>query len=475
VVQDLTASQVRTLLNVADGATANSTNATLLARANHTGTQTATTISNFNEAVDDRVAALLVAGANITLTYNDTANTLTVASSGGGAGVTDGDKGDISVSGSGATWVIDNAAVTLAKLANLSAGTVIGRITAGTGQPEALTAANLRTLINVADGATANATDSALRDRATHTGTQTVATISDFTSAVNALIAGGGTEVTWASVTGKPSFATVATSGLYTDLLSIPSTFVPAAHTQTASTITDFTEAVDDRVAALLVAGANITLTYNDAANTLTVEADAGGVSVTDGDKGDVVVSGAGTVWTVENDAVTNAKLANVATATIKGRVTASTGDPEDLTGTQATTLLDVFTSSLKGLAPASGGGTANYLRADGTWANPSGGITINSETADYTLVLGDGNGYVRLASSGVIELTVPNNTDVAFPVGTVIHLRQVSEGQVQVVAAGGVVINSPETNNLRKQGASGSLIKVATNEWDLTGDLEVV
>lgn len=39
-----------------------------------------------NERVDDRVASLLVAGSNITLTYNDVSNTLTVASSGGGGG-----------------------------------------------------------------------------------------------------------------------------------------------------------------------------------------------------------------------------------------------------------------------------------------------------------------------------------------------------------------------------------------------------
>ena len=54
-----------------------------LDRANHTGTQTAATISDLSEAVDDRVAALLVAGSNISLTYNDGANTLTVASTGG--------------------------------------------------------------------------------------------------------------------------------------------------------------------------------------------------------------------------------------------------------------------------------------------------------------------------------------------------------------------------------------------------------
>jgi len=41
----------------------------------------------------------------------------------------------------------------------------------------AATAAAQRTLLNVADGATANASDAALRDRSTHTGTQAVGTI----------------------------------------------------------------------------------------------------------------------------------------------------------------------------------------------------------------------------------------------------------------------------------------------------------
>jgi hypothetical protein len=76
----------------------------------------------------------------------------------------------------------------------------------------------------------------------------------------------------------------------------------------------------------------------------------------------------------IADDAVTNSKLANMDTARFKARITAGSGDPEDLTGTQATTLLDNFTSSLKGLAPASGGGTTNFLRADGTWAAPAGG-----------------------------------------------------------------------------------------------------
>lgn len=101
---------------------------------------------------------------------------------------------------------------------------------------------------------------------------------------------------------------------------------------------------------------------------------------------GDVTSNNSG-ITTIANNAVSNAKLADMAEATIKGRaVGAGTGDPQDLTGTQATAILDTFTSSLKGLAPASGGGTSNYLRADGTWAVPpgSGGtVTVGTSAAD--------------------------------------------------------------------------------------------
>lgn len=83
------------------------------------------------------------------------------------------------------------------------------------------------------------------------------------------------------------------------------------------------------------------------------------------------------------DDSVTNAKLANMAQATIKGRASgAGTGDPTDLTGTQATAILDAFTAALKGLVPASGGGTTTFLRADGTFAAPSG---ITAGTAQAT------------------------------------------------------------------------------------------
>jgi hypothetical protein len=69
----------------------------------------------------------------------------------------------------------------------------------------------------------------------------------------------------------SPSFTTVATSGNATvgGSLTVTGAIIGGAHTHAASAVTDFAEAVDDRVAALLVAGAGIAITYNDIANTL--------------------------------------------------------------------------------------------------------------------------------------------------------------------------------------------------------------
>src|SRR6185437_3295663 len=82
------------------------------------------------------------------------------------------------------------------------------------------------------------------------------------------------------------------------------------------------------------------------------------------------------------NDSVTNALLANMAQATIKGRAAgAGTGDPTDLSATQATAILnavvgDSGSGGTKGLVPAPGAGDAaagKFLKADGTFAVPPG------------------------------------------------------------------------------------------------------
>ena len=73
-----------------------------------------------------------------------------------GGGISDGDKGDITVSNSGATFTIDNDVVTFAKMQNIGTDLIVGRASSGSGDPEALSAANVRSIINVEDGATAD-------------------------------------------------------------------------------------------------------------------------------------------------------------------------------------------------------------------------------------------------------------------------------------------------------------------------------
>ena len=87
---------------------------------------------------------------------------------------------------------------------------------------------------------------------------------------------------------------------------------------------------------------------------------------------GDVTNTAGSLALTVAANVVDNTKLAQVATARLKGRTTVGTGNVEDLTGTQATALLDGFSSTTKGLVPASGGGTTTFLRADGSFAAPA-------------------------------------------------------------------------------------------------------
>ncbi len=94
----------------------------------------------------------------------------------------------------------------------------------------------------------------------------------------------------------------------------------------------------------------------------------------------------------IADDAVTNAKLANMAQSTIKGRAAgAGTGDPTDLTATQATAILDQMVGDTgagvtKGLVPAAvtGGASTNFLRKDGTWAIPPGTAVGDMTKAVY-------------------------------------------------------------------------------------------
>lgn len=124
---------------------------------------------------------------------------------------------------------------------------------------------------------------------------------------------------------------------------------------------------------------------------------------------GDVTGSGATAITTtITNNSVTLAKLATVATSTFLGRATAGAGNVEALTSTQATGLLELFTSTTKGLTPQSGGGTTNFLRADGTWAAPIGSVTSVAVAAGTSGTDVNISGS-PITSSGTITVNIPD------------------------------------------------------------------
>jgi hypothetical protein len=91
-------------------------------------------------------------------------------------------------------------------------------------------------------------------------------------------------------------------------------------------------------------------------------------------------------------------------------------GTAAEITATAATATLNTFTSGLKGLVPASGGGTANFLRADGTWA--AAGSAVGSD------------GSVQIALSGVLSSTTAinvinvNNSDEYIAVANKVSIQ---------------------------------------------------
>lgn len=95
----------------------------------------------------------------------------------------------------------------------------------------------------------------------------------------------------------------------------------------------------------------------------------------------------------------------------------------------------------------------------------------INAQTGTtYTLVLTDANRVVTLSNAAAITLTVPTNASVAFPIGTTVTIAQTGAGQVTVSSS--ATIRATPGAKLRAQYSAASLIKIATDEWLLVGDL---
>lgn len=122
-------------------------------------------------------------------------------------------------------------------------------------------------------------------------------------------------------------------------------------------------------------------------------------------------VTSVGNATAIGNNAVTNAMLAQAPALTLKGNNTGGTANEADLTVAQVNAMLPAFTSSLAGLVPASGGGTTNFLRADGTFAAPGGGGGSGTVTSVSVVTSGNVTGTVATATTTPAITLAPTGT----------------------------------------------------------------
>jgi hypothetical protein len=127
--------------------------------------------------------------------------------------------------------------------------------------------------------------------------------------------------------------------------------------------------------------------------------------------------------------------------------------------------------------------GEAN-LTFDGTTLTVSGDATITGNTVTniqfnnqpvnmYTLGAADASKLVEMDVSIGNTVTVPANSSVGFAIGTQIMVVQQGTGQTTIAAAGGVTLRSAGgLLNLASQYSSCTIVKRATDEWYVFGDL---
>jgi hypothetical protein len=234
-------------------------------------------------------------------------------------------------------------------------------------------------------------------------------------TAISAATAGTDYVIPSGNITGTAANITATSNGTLTTLsaLSLPYSQITGAPAAITSLTGDGT-ASGPGTAAFTLATVNSNVgSFGDASHVATFTVNAKGLITAAGNTA-IAISGSqvsgGTLGAVNGSAITNLSAANIsgvlpvgvtggsglsiATSQLTGQVTLSQlpsigadtvlgsiagGTPVALSTTQLTTLINNFSATLSGAAPASGGGSVNFLRADGTWAMPAGTGTVTS------------------------------------------------------------------------------------------------
>ena len=134
--------------------------------------------------------------------------------------------------------------------------------------------------------------------------------------------------------------------------------------------------------------------------------------------------------------------------------------------------------TSLTGFPASFAGAALKYARvnaAETALEFVSGGY-LNYKTESgttYTLVLADPGYLITFSNAAAVTVTVPPNASVAIAVGGALVLAQYGAGKVTVAPGSGVTLRSAGALlSTRAQFSQITLIKLATNEWLVGGDL---
>jgi hypothetical protein len=160
--------------------------------------------------------------------------------------------------------------------------------------------------------------------------------------------------------------------------------------------------------------------------STKTVQVDDLG-ALADGDKGDITVTGSGDTWTIDNSAVTYAKIQDVsATDKLLGRSTAGAGVVEEITCTAAGRALldDADAAAQRTTLGLGGAATLNIGTTAGTVAaGDDARFAVNDiyviACSDETTALATGTAKVTFRMPSAGTLTAVKATVTTAPVGS--------------------------------------------------------